>query len=113
MVGSLTAVLAGSAAARGASMRLNTLEFAGMLGVLGGLAVVGLLPASAGPGTSRCSRLPRRCWWRSPATLVLARYVPARLSAAAPGPRGGARGRGAGAGRRRCRRSCASCSRSA
>jgi len=43
MVGSLTAVLQDREGPR-ASMRLNTLEFAGMLGVLGGLALVGLLP---------------------------------------------------------------------
>jgi MFS family permease len=43
MVGSLTAVLQDQQSPR-ASMRLNTLEFAGMLGVLGGLALVGLLP---------------------------------------------------------------------
>ncbi|HYB70440.1 MAG TPA: MFS transporter [Candidatus Bathyarchaeia archaeon] len=43
MVGSLTAVLQDH---RGPSpaMRLNTLEFSGMLGVLGGLSVVALLP---------------------------------------------------------------------
>ena len=29
-------------------MRLNMLEFAGMLGVLGGLALVGLLPGALG-----------------------------------------------------------------
>ena len=43
MVGSLTAVLQDRQGPR-ASMRLNTLEFAGMLGVLGGLTLVGLLP---------------------------------------------------------------------
>jgi MFS family permease len=43
MVGSLTAVLQDREGPR-ASMRLNTLEFAGMLGVLGGLTLVGLLP---------------------------------------------------------------------
>jgi MFS family permease len=43
MVGSLTAVLQDKPGP-GASMRLNTLEFAGMLGVLGGLGAVGLLP---------------------------------------------------------------------
>lgn len=43
MVGSLTAVLQDQPGPR-ASMRLNTLEFAGMLGVLGGLALVGALP---------------------------------------------------------------------
>jgi MFS family permease len=43
MVGSLTAVLQDREGPR-ASMRLNTLEFSGMLGVLGGLTLVGLLP---------------------------------------------------------------------
>ena len=43
MVGSLTAVLQ-ERPGPGASFRLNTLEFAGMLGVLGGLVVVGALP---------------------------------------------------------------------
>ncbi len=43
MVGSLTAILQERPGPR-ASMRLNTLEFAGMLGVLGGLTLVGLLP---------------------------------------------------------------------
>jgi MFS family permease len=43
MVGSLTAVLQDRPGPR-ASFRLNTLEFAGMLGVLGGLVVVGSLP---------------------------------------------------------------------
>ncbi len=44
MVGGLTAVLQDH---RGpsASVRLNTFEFAGMFGILGGLAAVGLLPA--------------------------------------------------------------------
>ena len=43
MVSSLTAVLQDKPGP-GASMRLNTLEFAGMLGVLGGLGTAGLLP---------------------------------------------------------------------
>jgi MFS family permease len=43
MVSSLTAVLQDKPGP-GASMRLNTLEFAGMLGVLGGLGAVGFLP---------------------------------------------------------------------
>jgi MFS family permease len=47
MVGGLTAILLDQRGARG-SIRLNTFEFAGMLGVLGGLAAVGLLPASLG-----------------------------------------------------------------
>jgi MFS family permease len=77
MVGSLTAVLQGPQGRR-ASMRLNTLEFAGMLGVLGGLVLVGLLP--------------QRWRWNvsllvaaSPvalalgATIALIRYFPSRL----------------------------------
>jgi MFS family permease len=47
MVGGLTAILLDQRGARG-SVRLNGFEFAGMLGVLAGLAVVGLLPASLG-----------------------------------------------------------------
>ena len=43
MVASLTAVLQDHEGPR-PSMRLNTLEFSGMLGILGGLALVGLLP---------------------------------------------------------------------
>jgi MFS family permease len=47
MVGGLTAILLDHRGAAG-SMRLNVFEFAGMAGVLGGLAAVGLLPASWG-----------------------------------------------------------------
>lgn len=43
MVGGLTAVLEDDHGAR-AAVRLNTFEFAGMLGVLGGLGAVGVLP---------------------------------------------------------------------
>jgi MFS family permease len=80
MVGSLTAVLQDRQGPR-ASMRLNTLEFAGMLGVLGGLALVGLLPerwpwnltllAAAGPVVVSVA-----------GTLVLTRVVPGRLASA-------------------------------
>ena len=80
MVGSLTAVLQDRQGPR-ASMRLNTLEFAGMLGVLGGLALVGLLPerwpwnltllAAAGPVVVSLA-----------GTLVLTRMVPGRLASA-------------------------------
>ena len=80
MVGSLTAVLQDRQGPR-ASMRLNTLEFAGMLGVLGGLALVGLLPerwswnltllAAAGPVVVSLA-----------GTLVLTRLVPGRLASA-------------------------------
>ena len=47
MVGGLTAILLDHRGASG-SVRLNTFEFAGMLGVLGGLATVGLLPVTLG-----------------------------------------------------------------
>ena len=82
MVGSLTAVLQDQPGPR-ASMRLNTLEFAGMLGVLGGLALVGLLPerwpwnltllAATGPVVVSLT-----------GTLVLTRLVPGRLASAPP-----------------------------
>jgi MFS family permease len=45
MVGGLTAILQDDKGAN-ASFRLNTFEFSGMLGILGGLLMVGLLPAS-------------------------------------------------------------------
>jgi MFS family permease len=44
MVGGLTAILVEGRRA-GASLRLNVFEFAGMLGILGGLGVVALLPS--------------------------------------------------------------------
>ena len=84
MVGGLTAVLQGPPDRR-ASLRLNLLEFSGMLGVLGGLLLVGLLPAH----------------WRwnlsllvaaSPvllalgAALALARRLPSRLPSASAAP---------------------------
>ena len=47
MVAGLTAILLDQRGAAG-SMRLNVFEFAGMAGVLGGLAVIGLLPAAWG-----------------------------------------------------------------
>jgi MFS family permease len=47
MVGGLTAILRDDGGPS-ASMRLNVFEFAGMLGVLGGLAAVGFLPAGWG-----------------------------------------------------------------
>jgi MFS family permease len=47
MVGGLTAILR-DAPGPSASLRLNIFEFAGMLGVLGGLASVGLVPAGWG-----------------------------------------------------------------
>ena len=82
MVGSLTAVLQDQQGPR-ASMRLNTLEFAGMLGVLGGLALVGLLPerwpwnltllAAAGPVVVSLA-----------GTLVLTRMFPGHLASAPP-----------------------------
>ena len=83
MVGSLTAVLQDQPGPR-ASMRLNTLEFAGMLGVLGGLALVGLLPerwpwnrtllAAAAPVVLSLA-----------AALALTRTLPGRLATGGPG----------------------------
>lgn len=87
MVGSLTAVLQDQPGPR-ASIRLNTLEFSGMLGVLGGLVLVSLLPerwrwnitllAAAAPVLVAL-----------PATLALTRYFPARLGST-PRAAGGA-----------------------
>jgi MFS family permease len=85
MVGSLTAVLQ-EKPGPGASMRLNTLEFAGMLGVLGGLAAVGFLPegwpwnltllAAAAPVVAVL-----------PVTFVLMRAFPVRFAPPPPAPR--------------------------
>jgi MFS family permease len=47
MVAGLTAILLEDHR-RGASLRLNTFEFSGMLGLLGGLCVVGVMPAALG-----------------------------------------------------------------
>jgi MFS family permease len=79
MVASLTAVLQAEPGPR-ASVRLNILEFSGMLGVLGGLALVGLLPAewrwnitllaASAPVVVSLA-----------ATLVLMRFVPGPASA--------------------------------
>ena len=95
MVGSLTAVLQDREGPR-ASMRLNTLEFAGMLGVLGGLTMVGLLPerwpwnltllAAAGPVVLSLA-----------GTLVLTRTFRRHLPPAPPAARAGRQGGGAGA----------------
>ena len=89
MVGSLTAVLQDREGPR-ASMRLNTLEFAGMLGVLGGLTMVGLLPerwpwnltllAAAGPVVLSLA-----------GTLVLTRTFRRHLPPAPPAARAEAR----------------------
>jgi MFS transporter, DHA1 family, inner membrane transport protein len=89
MVGSLTAVLQDREGPR-ASMRLNTLEFAGMLGVLGGLTMVGLLPerwpwnltllAAAGPVVLSLA-----------GTLALTRTFRRHLPPAPPAARAGAR----------------------
>jgi MFS family permease len=99
MVGSLTAVLQDREAPR-ASMRLNTLEFAGMLGVLGGLALVALLPerwpwnltllAAAGPVVVSLV-----------GTLLLTRMFPGHLAVApaAGPPAGGAETRARAAAR--------------
>lgn len=77
MVGSLTAVLQDKPGPR-ASIRLNTLEFSGMLGVLGGLVLVGLLPERwRWNVTLLAATTPTLV--ALPAALVLARYFPARL----------------------------------
>src|SRR6202011_5610932 len=82
MVGSLTAVLQDQPGPR-ASMRLNTLEFAGMLGVLGGLVVVGLLPQRwAWNVTLLAAATPVLV--ALAATLALRRHLPARDRAVAP-----------------------------
>jgi MFS family permease len=47
MVGGLTAILLEDHG-RGASLRLNTFEFSGMLGILGGLGLVGIVPSAWG-----------------------------------------------------------------
>jgi MFS family permease len=47
MVGGLTAILLQDHGP-GASLRLNTFEFSGMLGILGGLGVVGIIPSAWG-----------------------------------------------------------------
>jgi MFS family permease len=75
-------------------MRLNTLEFSGMLGVLGGLVLIGLLPerwrwnvsllVAASPVVLALG-----------ATLALIRYVPARLAPPPPAAVGAPAIRGA------------------
>ena len=78
MVGSLTAVLQDKPGPR-ASIRLNTLEFSGMLGVLGGLVLVGLLPARwRWNVTLLAATAPALV--ALPAALVLVRHFPARLA---------------------------------
>jgi MFS family permease len=47
IVGGLTAILLEDHG-RGASLRLNTFEFSGMLGILGGLGLVGIIPPAWG-----------------------------------------------------------------
>lgn len=84
MVGSLTAVLQDPQGRR-ASMRLNTLEFSGMLGVLGGLVVVGLLP-ERWPWNITLLVAAAPVLVSIGATLALTRYFPGRLGAPpAPG----------------------------
>ena len=78
MVGSLTAVLQGPQGRR-ASMRLNTLEFSGMLGVLGGLVLVGLLP-ERWPWNVSLLVAASPLVLALGATLVLVRHFPARLA---------------------------------
>jgi MFS family permease len=84
MVGSLTAVLQGPQGRR-ASMRLNTLEFSGMLGVLGGLVLVGLLP-ERWPWNVSLLVAASPVVLALGATLVLVRHFPARLGSPPPGP---------------------------
>jgi MFS family permease len=82
MVGSLTAVLQDPQGRR-ASIRLNTLEFSGMLGVLGGLVLVGLLP-SRWPWNVSLLVAASPVVLALGATLALTRYYPSRLGAPPP-----------------------------
>jgi MFS family permease len=82
MVGSLTAVLQDPHGRR-ASIRLNTLEFSGMLGVLGGLVLVGLLPARW-PWNVSLLVAASPVVLALGATLALVRYYPSRLGATPP-----------------------------
>jgi YNFM family putative membrane transporter len=82
MVGSLTAVLQDPQGRR-ASMRLNTLEFSGMLGVLGGLVLVGLLP-ERWPWNISLLVAASPMVLALGATLALTRYFPSRLGSAPP-----------------------------
>ena len=85
MVGSLTAVLQAPPGPR-ASVRLNTLEFSGMLGVLGGLALVGLLPARWGWNiTLLTASAPVAV--SLAATLALMRLLPGAAASAPPSTR--------------------------
>lgn len=85
MVGSLTAVLQ-EKPGPGASMRLNTLEFAGMLGVLGGLAAVGFLP-ERWPWNLTLLAAAAPVLVALPATLMLTRAFPDRAAPASAAPR--------------------------
>src|SRR5262249_23505513 len=87
MVGGLTAILR-DAHGPSPSIRLNVFEFAGMLGVLGGLAWVGLLPGWAGPPSLLTASAPvlvplaiapvlRRRFAREPDHVALAGVAPA------------------------------------
>lgn len=84
MVGSLTAVLQEQPGPR-ASIRLNTLEFAGMLGVLGGLVLVGLLP-ERWPWNVTLLAASTPVLVALVATLVLARHHRARPGSTRPAP---------------------------
>src|SRR5262245_11612683 len=87
--GGLTAILIGSSG-RGGSVKLNVYEFAGMAGVLGGLAVVGLMPerwgwpfsllVSSSPVLISVALLPRMWRWFPDRTVVT------DLSSTAPDP---------------------------
>jgi MFS transporter, DHA1 family, inner membrane transport protein len=85
MVGSLTAVLQ-EKPGPGASMKLNTLEFAGMLGVLGGLAAVGFLPEHW-PWNLTLLAASAPVLVALPATLVLTRALPGGAAPSSPAPR--------------------------
>lgn len=85
MVGSLTAVLQ-EKPGPGASVRLNTLEFSGMLGVLGGLAAVGLLP-ERWPWDRTLLAAATPVVVALPAALVLARTLPRGLATPPPAAR--------------------------
>jgi MFS family permease len=82
MVGSLTAVLQDHQGPR-ASVRLNTLEFSGMLGVLGGLALVGLLP-ERWPWNMTLLAACAPVAVSLAATLALTRGFPGHVASAAP-----------------------------
>ena len=79
-------------------MRLNTLEFAGMLGVLGGLTLVGLLPASLAWNLSLAAASLAGCSWPScwrPAFAAGSPSAPAAATRRRAAASAGAAGRAA------------------